>query len=53
MEAVYKDFFGRFGVEGAESIDIDDEDDEKLFLVTPGYLILHKTSINNASNSIA
>jgi len=39
VEAVYKDFFARFGAEGAESIDIDDKDDEKLFLVTPGYLM--------------
>ena len=27
VEAVYKDFFGRFGAEGAESIDIDDKED--------------------------
>ena len=39
VEAVYKDFFARFGAEGAESIDIDDKDNEKLFLVTPGYLM--------------
>ena len=32
VEAVYKDFFGRFGAEGAESIDIDDKGEQETLL---------------------
>lgn len=39
VEAVYKDFFGRFDAEGANGIDIGDKDNEELYLVTPRYLM--------------
>lgn len=39
VEAVYKDFFGRFDVEGTKGIDIDDKDYEELYLVTPRCLM--------------
>lgn len=39
VEAVYKDFFGRFDAEGTKSIDIGDKDNEELYLVTPRYLM--------------
>ena len=37
VEAVYKDFFGRFEAEGG--LDIAGKSDEELFLVTPQYLM--------------
>ena len=39
VEAVYKDFFGRFGAEGPEVIDIDNQNEDELFLITPKYLM--------------
>ena len=39
VEAVYKDFFGRFEAEEASGIDIGDKDNEELYLVTPRYLM--------------
>ncbi|SDB31210.1 TetR/AcrR family transcriptional regulator [Eubacterium oxidoreducens] len=39
VEAVYKDFFGRFGAEGPRSLDIDKKNEDELFLVTPRYLM--------------
>ena len=38
VEAVYKDFFGRFGAEGPGALDIDEKNEDELFLVTPKYL---------------
>ena len=39
IEAVYKDFFSRFSVEGPKEVNIVDKTDEELFLVTPKYLM--------------
>lgn len=39
VEAVYKDFFGRFGAEGPGALDIDEKKEDELFLVTPKYLM--------------
>ena len=39
VEAVYKDFFGRFGAEGPGALDIDEKNEDELFLVTPKYLM--------------
>ena len=39
VEAVYKDFFGRFGADDSGEIDIDDKNVDELFLVTPKYLM--------------
>lgn len=39
VEALYKDFFDRFGQEGAEETNIDDKSKDELFLVTPKYLM--------------
>ena len=39
VEAVYKDFFGRFGAQGPETIDVVDKNQDELFLVTPKYLM--------------
>ncbi len=39
VEAVYKDFFGRFGAEGHGALDIDEKNEDELFLVTPKYLM--------------
>ena len=39
VEAVYKDFFGRFGAEGSGEINIDDKNEDELFLITPRYLV--------------
>ncbi|SFG71095.1 TetR/AcrR family transcriptional regulator [Oribacterium sp. WCC10] len=39
VEAVYKDFFGRFGAEGPGALDIDKKNEDELFLVTPKYLM--------------
>ncbi|WP_044933773.1 TetR/AcrR family transcriptional regulator [Pseudobutyrivibrio sp. LB2011] len=39
IEAVYKDFFSRFSVEGPKEVNIADKTDEELFLVTPKYLM--------------
>ena len=39
VEAVYKDFFGRFGAEGTGALDIDEKNEDELFLVTPKYLM--------------
>ena len=39
VEAVYKDFFGRFGAEGPGVLDIDEKNEDELFLVTPKYLM--------------
>ena len=39
VEAVYKDFFGRFGAEGPGVLDIDEKNEDELFLVTPRYLM--------------
>ena len=39
VEAVYKDFFGRFGAEGPGALDIDEKNGDELFLVTPRYLM--------------
>ena len=39
VEAVYKDFFGRFGAQGPETIDVVDKNEDELFLVTPKYLM--------------
>jgi len=39
VEAVYKDFFGRFGAEGSGALDIDERKEDELFLVTPKYLM--------------
>ena len=39
VEAVYKDFFGRFGAEGPGVLDIDAKNEDELFLVTPKYLM--------------
>ena len=39
VEAVYKDFFGRFGAEGPGALDIDEKKEDELFLVTPRYLM--------------
>ena len=39
VEAVYKDFFGRFGAEGPGALDIDGKNEDELFLVTPKYLM--------------
>ena len=39
VEAVYKDFFGRFGAEGHGALDVDEKNEDELFLVTPKYLM--------------
>jgi AcrR family transcriptional regulator len=39
VEAVYKDFFGRFGAEEPGALDIDEKNEDELFLVTPKYLM--------------
>ncbi len=39
VEAVYKDFFGRFGTQEPETIDVVDKNEDELFLVTPKYLM--------------
>ena len=39
VEAVYKDFFGRFGAEGPGVLDIDKKNEDELFLITPKYLM--------------
>ena len=39
VEAVYKDFFGRFDAEGSGALDIDEKNEDELFLVTPKYLM--------------
>jgi AcrR family transcriptional regulator len=39
VEAVYKDFFGRFDAEGPGTLDIDEKNEDELFLVTPKYLM--------------
>ena len=39
VEAVYKDFFGRFGAEGPGALDNDEKNEDELFLVTPKYLM--------------
>lgn len=39
VEAVYKDFFGRFDAEGHGALDIDEKKEDELFLVTPKYLM--------------
>ena len=39
VEAVYKDFFGRFGAQEPETIDVVDKNEDELFLVTPKYLM--------------
>ncbi|WP_022759748.1 TetR/AcrR family transcriptional regulator, partial [Butyrivibrio fibrisolvens] len=39
VEAVYKDFFGRFDAEGPGTLDIDEKKEDELFLVTPKYLM--------------
>ena len=39
VEAVYKDFFGRFGAKGPGALDIDEKNEDELFLVTPKYLM--------------
>ena len=39
VEAVYKDFFGRFGAEGPGALDVDEKNEDELFLVTPKYLM--------------
>ena len=39
VEAVYKDFFGRFGAEGTVKIDIDVKNKDELFLATPQYMM--------------
>ena len=39
VEAVYKDFFGRFGAQGPSTIDVVDKNEDELFLVTPKYLM--------------
>ena len=39
VEAVYKDFFGRFDAEGPGALDIDEKKEDELFLVTPKYLM--------------
>ncbi len=39
VEAVYKDFFGHFGAEGPGALDIDEKNEDELFLVTPKYLM--------------
>lgn len=39
IEAVYKDFFGRFSVEGPKEVNIADKTDDELFLITPKYLM--------------
>ena len=39
VEAVYKDFFRRFGAVGQGALDVDEKNEDKLFLVTPKYLM--------------
>ena len=39
IEAVYKDFFGRFSVEGPKEVNIADKTDDELYLITPKYLM--------------
>ena len=39
VEAVYRDFFGRFGAEGPGALDVDKKNEDELFLVTPKYLM--------------
>ena len=39
IEAVYKDFFGRFSAEGSKEVNIADKTDDELFLITPKYLM--------------
>ena len=39
VEAIYKDFFGHFDVKEEEVIDVDDKNNDELFLVTPKYLM--------------
>lgn len=39
VEAVYKNFFGRFGDEKTATIDIDEKNKDELYLVTPKYLM--------------
>lgn len=39
IEAVYKDFFGRFSAEGPKEVNIADKTDDELFLITPKYLM--------------
>ena len=39
VEAVYKDFFGRFGAVGPGALDVDEKNEDELFLVTPKYLM--------------
>ena len=39
VEAVYKDFFERFGENETKEVNIADKKDEELFLVTPKYLM--------------
>ena len=39
VEAVYKDFFRRFGAVGPGALDVDEKNEDELFLVTPKYLM--------------
>lgn len=39
IEAVYKDFFSRFSADGHKEINLKENSDEELFLITPKYLM--------------
>lgn len=39
IEAVYKDFFSRFSTDGNKEINLKENSDEELFLITPKYLM--------------
>lgn len=39
IEAVYKDFFSRFSADGNKEINLKENSDEELFLITPKYLM--------------